>query len=117
MQDDSATIFNAADAATTATSGTITIASGVNIGSIAIVTNSAFNGTTSTMALQGSNDNSNWAQVLQDDNATSMSFTLAAASSTYTFLLKAIFFKFYRLVYTKGDASAGTITANYTGKP
>jgi hypothetical protein len=113
--DYSCTMFNAAAGGTTANSTTATIADGVKIGSIEIVTNSAYNGTTGTAVLQGSNDNTTFATVKQDDNTTDMSFTLAV-SSTYTWYLKAVLFKFYRIVYTKGDATLGTITANLVGK-
>lgn len=109
------TMFNAAAGGTTANSTTATVADGVKIGSIEIVTNSAYNGTTGTAVLQGSNDNSTFATVKQDDNTTDMSFTLAT-NSTYTWYLKAVLFKFYRIVYTKGDATLGTVTANLVGK-
>lgn len=107
-------MFNAAAGGTTANSTTATIADGVKIGSIEIVTSAAYNGTTGTAVLQD-NDNTTFATVKQDDNTTDMSFTLAV-SSTYTWYLKAVLFKFYRIVYTKGDATLGTITANLVGK-
>ena len=114
IQDQYCTLLNLQDAGTSL-SPSLTIKNGVKYGSIVITTSSTYNGTTGTIALQGSNDNSNFQAVLQDDNATAMSFT-PAASSTYTFLLKAVLFKYYKLVYTKGDASAGTITSNFIGK-
>lgn len=92
-----------------------TIQDGVKIGSICISTNSAYDGTTGTAVLQACNDNTNWAGVLQDDNSTAMSFTLATAS-TYTWELKSVSRKYYRIVYTKGNATDGTITADFIGK-
>lgn len=109
------TMFNAADGGTTANSVTAQVSDGVKFGSIDIVTSSSYNGTTGTAVLQQSNDNINWAGVLQDDNTTPMSFTLAT-NSTYTWQLKAVLFKFYRIVYTKGDTTLGTIIANFVGK-
>ncbi len=109
------TMFNSATGGTTANSTTATVADGVKCGSIQIVTDSAYNGTSGTAVLQASNDNVNFATVKQDDNTTDMSFTLATAS-IYSWYLKAVLFKFYRISYTKGDASTGTITANFVGK-
>lgn len=109
------TMFNAAPGGTTATSNVSIVDDGVKIGSIEIVTNAAYNGTTGTAVLQGSNDNVTYATVKQDDNSTDMSFTLATAS-TYTWYLKAVLFKYYKVVYTKGDATLGTITVNMIGK-
>ncbi len=108
-------LFNSAPAATSA-SNIVVVDNGVLIGSIQIATDSAYNGTTATMALQGSNDNVSYGAILQDDNSTAMSFTLGAASSTYTFILKAVCYKYYKVVYTKGDASAGVLTVNFIGK-
>ena len=116
-QDDQFTFFNGAAGGTNANSGMLTVAAGVKSGSIMISTNSAYDGTTGTVVLQGSNDGgTTWAGVLQDDNATAMSFTLAAGANTDTFQLKRVLFKFYRLVYTAGNATLGTVTANYVGK-
>lgn len=109
------TMFAGVAGGTTVTSNASIVADGVKTGSIDIVTNSAYNGTTGTAVLQQSNDNTNWAGVLQDDNVTACSFTLATAS-TYTWQLKAVLFKYYRIVYTKGDATLGTVTANFIGK-
>lgn len=109
------TMFSSAAGGTTATSPTSTVSDGVKIGSIEIVTNSAYNGTTGTAVLKGSNDNTNFATVKQDDNTTDMSFTLAT-NSTYTWYLKAVLFKYYQIVYTKGDATLGTVSANFIGK-
>ncbi len=100
---------------TTVTSAASIVADGVKIGSIEIVTNSAYDGTTGTAVLQGSNDNVTYATVKQDDNTTDMSFTLATAS-TYTWYLKAVLFKYYKIVYTKGNTNTGTVTANMIGK-
>lgn len=108
------TMFNAAAGGTTANSITATVADGVKYGSITIITSSAYNGTTGTAVLQGSNDNSTFQGVLQDDNTTAMSFTLAT-NSTYLWELKIVAFKFYRIVYTKGDSTLGTLTVNMRG--
>jgi len=78
-------------------------------GSIQNTTSGAFDGTTSTLALQGSNDNVNWSTVFQDDNVTPLSFTLSAGNNSYVWVNKAQVFRYYRVVYTKGDATAGTI--------
>lgn len=109
------TMFNAALGNVTATSAASNVADGVKIGSIEVETDSNYNGTTGTVVLQGSNDNVKYATVKQDDNTTDMSFTIAT-NSTYTWYLKAVLFKYYQIVYTKGDASAGTFTANFIGK-
>ena len=109
------TIFNAIPGGASLTSPAMIVDNGVKIGSIEIVTPSAYNGTTGTAVLQGTNDGVNWAGVLQDDNVTAMSFTLAT-NSTYTWYLKAVLFKYYRIVFTHGDASAGTVSATFVGK-
>ena len=87
------------------------MANGRRVGSIQIYTNSAFNGSTGTAALQGSNDGTNWATVYADDNVTALSFTLATGENHYAWVLKTIAFNQYRIVYTKGNASAGTVKA------
>lgn len=107
-------VFNAIPSATSI-SNIIVGESGVAFGSITNYTSSNFDGTTSTLALQGSNDNIIYGAVLQDDNTTAMSFTLAV-SGTYTFILKALEYKYYKLVYTKEDATAGTLTSKFVGK-
>lgn len=109
-------MLNAVPANADLTSNYLTMDDGVLIGSIEVTTSATFNGTTSTVTLQGSNDNVTFATVLQDDLTTSMAFTLNAASSTYTWYLKAVLFKYYKIVYAKGDASAGSVSANFIGK-
>ncbi len=108
-------MLNAVPGGTTVTSDALSMSDGVKFGSIVIATDASYNGTTGTAVLQGSNDGASWPGVLQDDNTTAMSFTLATAS-TYTWQLKTVLFRFYRIVYTHGDASAGTVTANFVGK-
>lgn len=109
------TLLNAVTAATSV-SPSFTVQDGVDSGSIQITTSSTFNGSTSTAVLKGSNDNSNFTQVYQSDGTTAMSFTLAAASTNYSWLMGRVLYKFYQLVYTKGDATLGTVTANFIGK-
>lgn len=108
------TMLNSASGGTTITTDSSTVADGVKYGSITVITNSTYDGTTGTVVLQGSNDNSTFQGVLQDDNTTAMSFTLAT-NSTYLWELKIVAFKFYRIVYTKGNATIGTVTANMRG--
>lgn len=116
IQDQFETIFNDTSAAATVDSQVINTQNNILQGSIQLVTNSAFNGTTSTIALKGSNDNSNWSTVYQDDNVTPATFTMSSGANDYTFSLKRILYRFYKVVYTKGDAAAGTLTANFIGK-
>lgn len=119
LSDDKIYIFNAESAipsGATTTSSPAALQDGIKIGSILNSTSSTYVGTTATIALYGSNDNITYAAVMQDDNVTPCSFTLAAASSTYTWELKAAVFKYYRILYTKGDASVGTITSILAGK-
>ena len=84
-------------------------------GSILCTTDSTFNGSTSTLTIYISNDNVTYAQGYADDDVTPLTFTLAA-SSTYSFPLKRILFKYYKLTYTVGNASAGVLNATYVGK-
>ncbi len=114
MQDQYQTILNAVLGNTSVTTS-FSINDGVKQGSIMITTSSAYNGTTGTAVLNGSNDNTNFQAVLQDDNSTAMSFTLTVSQNS-TFLLKRVLYKYYQLVYTKGNASAGTLTVNFIGK-
>lgn len=83
--------------------------------SIIAHTDSTFNGTTSTLSLKVSNDNINYAQAYADDDTTPLTFTLSA-SSNYSFLLKKVLFRYYKLTYTIGDASAGILDATFIGK-
>lgn len=94
---------------------TWTIQDGVKIGSIHIHVSSTFVGTTATILLLGSNDGSNFGTVYRLDETTPVSFTLAANDNKIAELLR-VSLKYYRLVYDKGDASAGTIDANFIGK-
>lgn len=88
----------------------------VKVGSIVVSTPSTFNGTTTTVTLQASNDNITWFGVVQDDNTTPMSFTLSSGANTAEWQLKAVLFRTYRIVYVHGDASAGTWSAVFIGK-
>ncbi len=114
MQDQYQTLLDAA-AGGTSVSPKFAVSEGVKQGSIMITTSSAYDGTTGTIALQGSNDDINYQAVLQDDNVTAISATLLVSQNT-SFLLKLVLYKFYKLVYTKGNAGAGTVTANFNGK-
>ncbi len=88
----------------------------VKVGSIVVSTPSTFNGTTTTVTLQASNDNVTWFGVVQDDNTTPMAFTLSSGTNTAEWQLKAVLFRTYRIVYVHGDASAGTWSAVFIGK-
>src|ERR1035437_2567883 len=79
-------------------------------GNIVAVTDSTFNGTTTTLSLKGSNDGVTFVQVYADDDITALTYTLST-NSTYAFLLKRILFKHYKLIYTTGDATLGTYSA------
>lgn len=116
MQDQFVTIFNAISATATVASETITVFDSIIQGSIMITTDSGFLGTTGTFVLQASNDNINYATVTQDDNTTAMSYTVSNGANSYVMQLKRILFKYYKVVYTKGDASAGIIVGNFIGK-
>lgn len=83
------------------------------IGSIVTTTSAAYNGTTGTIKLYGSNDGENFTQLYANDGVTALSFTLGV-SGTYVWQIQNVMFLQYQIVYTKGDASAGTITSNYT---
>ncbi len=87
------------------------LATGRLIGSVQISTNDSFNGSTTTAALQASNDDITWSTVFADDNTTPLSFTLSAGSNSYVWLIKATMFQHYRIVYTKGNATLGTVKA------
>lgn len=104
------------ESATVAGNFDILLEEGVETGSIIITTPAAFTGTTGTIDLYGSNDGVNFAVVYQDDNVTPMSFTLATGANTYSWQIKRTLYKHYRIVYTVGDASAGTILATFIGK-
>ena len=108
----SATLLTAVTA-TTSITGVITTAPRVQIMNIQTYTNSAYSGTTATVALKGSNDGVSWATLYADDNTTALSFTITAASTSYDWLVKAAMYKYYLVIYTKGNASAGTITTTY----
>lgn len=109
------TLMNAESAAVSNNFSTPFLPGGLIHGNIQASTSSTFVGTTATLALQASNDGTTWSTVYQDDGTTPVSFTLAA-SSIYNALLKRLLYRSYRLVYTKGDASAGTITATFLAK-
>ena len=81
------------------------------IGSIQIVTSSDFAGTTGTIALKGSNDGVNFSTIYANDGVTALSFTLTAGNNTYVWELGTVLYGTYQLVYTAGNASAGTISA------
>lgn len=103
--------MNDADA-TVAANYIVIVTNQRTVGSIQIFTNSAFDGTTSTTALEGSNDGGIvWSTVFEDDNVTPLSFTLSAGANSFVWIFKTIAFNKYRIVYTVGDATAGTINA------
>jgi hypothetical protein len=106
--------MSAVTATVTATYPVVSVTSSVNgsAGSVQIKTNSAFNGTTSTAALNGSNDGVIWFPVLQSDGVTAMSYTLTA-SFNKPFNLVTIQYRLYEIIYTKGDATAGTVSATW----
>lgn len=81
------------------------------IGSVQVSTSTTFIGSTGTVTLQASNDNSVWSQVYADDNTTALSFTLSNGFNIYDWLIKNMFYKYYRILYTPGNASAGTVKA------
>lgn len=81
------------------------------VGSIQISTSAAFNGSTTTAAIQCSNDGTIWSTLYADDNVTPVTFTLTAGENSYICLMKAAGFEFYRIVYTKGNATLGTVKA------
>ncbi len=106
--------MNAVTATVTATYLVVPVTSSVNgtSGSVQIKTSSTFNGTTSTVALNGSLDGIAWFPVLQNDGVTAMSYTLTA-SFNKPFNLVTIQYRLYEIIYTKGDATAGTVSATW----
>lgn len=87
----------------------------VQVGSIQILTSSDWNGTTGTAVLEYSNaaspnSTTDWTPVYADDNTTALSFTLSGASGEYTWVLKTVNYAWYRIVYTKGNGTVGTVT-------
>ena len=100
--------------ADTSVNHTFEVPSDVTAGSIYITIDSTYNGTTGTIALNGSNDGTNFALLLSDDESQNMQFTLAASDHDI-FQIKRRLFKYYRLVYTKGDATLGNISATFVG--
>src|ERR1035437_5532184 len=102
-------------ASTVAISFPFLIKSGYTQGSVVSVTDSTFNGTTSTLSLKGSIDGITYVQVDMDDDVTALTSTLAT-NSTHTFLLKKVLFKYYKLVYVVGDATLGTFSATVFSK-
>lgn len=115
LQDQYTDVIKSGTTAATTANFDLNIKDGIKQGSIHIVTDSSFNGTTGTLALKGSNDGENFVTLYADDGTTPLSFTLAV-SSQYVFELKRLLYTKYRLVYTKGDASAGSLKANFNGK-
>lgn len=79
------------------------------VGSVQVTTNSSFDGTTSTVALEASNDGVDWFTVYQDDNTTAMQYTLSAGNNNYIWILKIVGFRFYRINYSKGNATTGRL--------
>ena len=84
-------------------------------GNIVISTTEQFNGSTATIQLFGSNDGRFYAPVYQDDNKTLMKFTLAS-NKQYTWYFRRFLFRYYKVSYTAGDTTDGTLTANFLGK-
>ncbi len=114
-QDQYTTVLNGASAASSI-SPSFRIEDGVKQGSVMVTTSSTYNGTTGTIALKGSNDNSNFQTVLQNDGTTPMSITMATGANNNTFEIERVLYKYYQIVYTKGDATLGTLTGNFNGK-
>lgn len=96
--------------ATTSITGVITTNQRVQIISIQTYTSSTYAGTTATMTLKGSNDGINWSTMYADDNVTALSCTLTTGVSTCDWIIKSAVYKYYLVIYTKGNASAGTVT-------
>ena len=92
----------------------IDIPSNVIEGSIYATTDSTYNGTTGTLALQASNDGVNYSILKTDDEAANISFTLAASDHNII-QIKRRLFRFYRLVFTVGNATAGVLNATFVG--
>ncbi len=103
------TMVTSASSATVTANFDITPTNGT-IGSLQTITSSNFAGTTGTIALQGSNDGTNFTRVYANDGVTALSQTLIAASTSYVWELQRVLYQTYRIVYTKGNASAGSIT-------
>jgi len=88
------------------------VAAGRRSGGLHIYTNAAFNGSTSTVAFEKRGDNQcGWATVMADDNTTPITFTLSAGEHNYTVDIKNKSASEYRVVYTKGNATLGTVRA------
>lgn len=89
-----------------------TIPGNVTIGNITITTSAAFNGSTTTAALYSSNDGIYYTPVYQSDNTTAMSFTLTAGANSYVWIIPCTPVQRYQIVYTKGNATLGTVYAS-----
>lgn len=100
----------AAVTASTSITGVVTTAPRVQIMNIQTYTSSAFDGSTSTLTLKGSNDGVSWSTLYADDNTTALSFTMAAGARQYDWIVKAAVYKYYLVTYTKGNATAGTLS-------
>jgi len=100
----------AAVTATVSNTGVITTVPRAQIMTIQTYTSSTFTGTTGTVTLKGSNDGVNWSTLYADDNTTALSCTLTTGVSTCDWIIKSAAYHFYLVIYTKGNASAGTVT-------
>lgn len=110
------TIMNSVAATTTVTAYTADVSPIVGqigtgqSGILHIITNAAFNGTTSKDSLFISTDNSNWA-IWKDDAGTPITFTMSAGANIYPITIKSAMAPFVKIKYTKGDATLGTVKA------
>lgn len=101
--------------ATVAKSVSFTIWKRIKQGSIQLDISSDYVGTTATAQLFGSNNNVKFFPVLADDDTTAVLFTFTTASDSRAINIKRRLYQFYRLDFVPGDASAGTISAEFVG--
>lgn len=104
-----------------AVTATVSITSDIGVpiktkGAIIIQVSSAFNGTNDTLKLFGGvlkGSTIIWTPCYQNDGVTLAQFTLTSAANAtpVSFDIQGADYAYYRLIYYKGNTSAGTLTA------
>lgn len=97
-------------------SGTYSVVVTGKVGHIMVSTNAAFNGSTTTDSLKVGSVNPltgtiTWALAYQNDGVTPCIITHSAGANIYTWQLQNALYHYYKIVYTKGNATLGTVTS------
>lgn len=105
---DNTVLLNAVDASSDQTSSSVNILEyrGFYVSIIA----SSLNAADSTIVIQASTDDTNWA------NVSGASVTLGSGNSVEAFNIVDAMYKYFRVVYTSNTVSTGTITVQYVVK-